>query len=185
MVSANMTILDLLKIKVFWNKVYGVIISVHDVTKKISSHDSNYLVDVVMWPKFGISRISLVFHWWHWFKFNNLGMALSTNLKFYSSVAKWLKLKVRKISRLIPTFVEVTGEELVGRPFCHPPPPLPPLSSLNWNDQNPLSTFFTQVLPIASQNNILKSRNLVGFWKLSWIHVRNLCNFWSIKVELL
>ena len=32
----------LLKIKVFWNKVYYVIYSVYDDTNKILSHDSNY-----------------------------------------------------------------------------------------------------------------------------------------------
>ena len=45
--------------------------------------------------------------------FNNLGLALGTNLKFYDSVAKGLKLKGRKVWRLITTFVEVTGEKLV------------------------------------------------------------------------
>ena len=34
--------------------------------------------------------------------------------KFYISVAKGLKPKVRKFYRLVPTFVEVTGEKLVG-----------------------------------------------------------------------
>ena len=38
-------------------------------------------------------------------------------LKFYSSVAKGLKLKVRKLCELIPTFVEVTGEKLVRGPL--------------------------------------------------------------------
>ena len=38
------------------------------------------------------------------------------NLKFYTSVAKWLKVKVRMFWGLIPTFVEVTGEKLVGSP---------------------------------------------------------------------
>ena len=38
-------------------------------------------------------------------------------LKFYTSVAKRLKLKVRKSWGLILTFVEVTGEKLVGGPF--------------------------------------------------------------------
>ena len=47
------------------------------------------------------------------FKFNNLRLALGTNLTFYTSVAKGLKLKFRKFG-LIPTFVEVTGEKLVG-----------------------------------------------------------------------
>ena len=39
--------------------------------------------------------------------FNNLGLALDTNLKFYTSVEKGLKLKVRNFWGLIPTFVEV------------------------------------------------------------------------------
>ena len=34
-------------------------ISVHGVTNKIFTPDSNYIVDVVMWPKFGNSRISM------------------------------------------------------------------------------------------------------------------------------
>ena len=45
---AKMTTLGFLKTKVFLNKVYDVIISVHDFTNKILSHDSNYIVDVVM-----------------------------------------------------------------------------------------------------------------------------------------
>ena len=49
----------LLKITVFWNKGYGVIISVDDVTNKALWHDSNYTVDVFMWPKFGNSSISM------------------------------------------------------------------------------------------------------------------------------
>ena len=56
--SAKMATLGLLQIKVFWNKRYGVIIFVYDVTNKILSLDSNYIVDAVMWPKFGNSSIS-------------------------------------------------------------------------------------------------------------------------------
>ena len=56
--SAKMATLGLLKVKVFWNKDYDVIICVHDVTIKILSCDSNCVVDVVMWPKFGNSSIS-------------------------------------------------------------------------------------------------------------------------------
>ena len=55
MMSGKMAIPALLKIKVFWNKCYYVIYSVYDVSNKILSHDSNYIVDVVMWPKFGKS----------------------------------------------------------------------------------------------------------------------------------
>ena len=41
------------KLATFWNKGYDVIIYVHEVTNKILPNDSNYIVDVVMWPKFG------------------------------------------------------------------------------------------------------------------------------------
>ena len=47
--SAKMATPGLLKINIFFdNKGYDVIISVHDVTNKILSRDSNYIVDVVM-----------------------------------------------------------------------------------------------------------------------------------------
>ena len=46
--SAKLATLCLLKTKVFSNKNYVVIISVHDVTKKILSRDSNYIIDVVI-----------------------------------------------------------------------------------------------------------------------------------------
>ena len=38
---------------------YDVITAVHGVTNKILSCDSNYIVNVVMWPKFGNSSISM------------------------------------------------------------------------------------------------------------------------------
>ena len=66
-----------------------------------------------MWPKFGDSSISmreviitsilLVFKWkndffdgWSWLKISNLGLLLDMVLKFYTSVAKVLKLTIRK-----------------------------------------------------------------------------------------
>ena len=51
MMSAKMANPGLLKIKVFGNKGYDVKISVHEVTNKILSHNSNYTVDGVMWIK--------------------------------------------------------------------------------------------------------------------------------------
>ena len=59
MMSEKMATWDLLKIKTFWNKGYGVIIFVYDVSNKILSGQSNYIVDVVMWPKFGNYDISM------------------------------------------------------------------------------------------------------------------------------
>ena len=60
---------------------------------------------------------------WSRFRFNNLGMALGTNLKFYTSVAKGLKLKVKRFWGLILTFAEVTGKNLVGEGAFLPTPP--------------------------------------------------------------
>ena len=56
--SAKLVTLSLLKIKIFLNKYYDVIISAHDVTKK-NLRDSIYIVDVAIWPKFGNSNISM------------------------------------------------------------------------------------------------------------------------------
>ena len=132
--SATMSTQGLLKIKLFLNKGYAVIIYVHDITNKVLSCDSHYLVDVVMSPKFGNSSFSIreviiisilsgfdqkncFFEGWSWFKFNNLGLALGTNFKFYISIAERLKLKVRKCWKFVPTFLEVTDEKLAGEIF--------------------------------------------------------------------
>ena len=56
MISAKMATL---KVKVFWNKSYDIKIFVHDVTNKILSRDLDYIVHLVMWPKFGNSSISM------------------------------------------------------------------------------------------------------------------------------
>ena len=57
-----------------------------------------------------MTRKIAFFEGWPWFKFNNLGLAPGTNLKFCTSGAKGLKLKVRKFLLPNPTFVE----KLVG-----------------------------------------------------------------------
>ena len=139
MMSAKKVNPGLRERKIFLKKGYDVIILVSDVTNKIFSLESNYTIDVVTWPKFGNSRISMreviitsinknltrktaFFEVWSWFKFNNLGLTLGTNLKFYTSVAKGLKLKVRKFWGLTRTVAEVTGKKLVGDLFCPPHP---------------------------------------------------------------
>ena len=59
MMSAKMATLGLLNIKVLRNKSYDVIISAYDVINKNLSRDSNFIVDLVMWPKFGNFRTSM------------------------------------------------------------------------------------------------------------------------------
>ena len=59
MMSARLASPALLKLDIFQNKGYDVIILDHDVTSKTLSRDSNYIVDVGMWPKFGNCSISM------------------------------------------------------------------------------------------------------------------------------
>ena len=60
MMSAKIATLDLVKIKVFWNKDYDITISVFDDNNEILSPDSNYIVDVVRWSKLGNSIIPII-----------------------------------------------------------------------------------------------------------------------------
>ena len=66
-----------------------------------------------------MTRKTDFFERWSWFKFNNLGLALGMNLKFYASVAK-----ARKFWGLIPTFAEVGKKKLVGGGEAPPPSPI-------------------------------------------------------------
>ena len=94
------------------------------------SCDQSLVTQSFLWEKLSqpqfyknLTRKTTFFEEWSWFKFNNLGLALGTNLKFYTSVAKGLKPKAKRFWGLIPTFVEVTGEKLVwGLGFLPPSP---------------------------------------------------------------
>ena len=59
MKSAKLATPNILKIKIFKNKGYDVIALDCEVTNKILSHGSNYVVEVVMQIKFGNSNISM------------------------------------------------------------------------------------------------------------------------------
>ena len=52
------------------------------------------------------------------------GLALDMTLTFYTSLAKELKLKVRKFQGIRSTFVEVTMTKLVGYLVVPPVPPI-------------------------------------------------------------
>ena len=48
MMSAKIATLGLLKVNIFFKRVYDIIIFVLDATNEILSYDSNYIVDAVM-----------------------------------------------------------------------------------------------------------------------------------------
>ena len=75
-----------------------------------------------------MARKSSCFEELSWLNFNNLGLELDINLKFYTSVANLLKLKVKKFWRLIITFVKSTWVKLVR---ALPSPPILNRSIIN------------------------------------------------------
>ena len=134
MVSAKLATLGLFKIKLCWSKGHDIIITFHDITKKVLSRNSNYIIAVFMWPKFVNSNISMksyynlnfiriwpekpFFEGCSWFKFNNLGLVLDMALlQFYTSVANWwVKIKSHKVfeanSYVCKSYRRKTGKEL-------------------------------------------------------------------------
>ena len=100
MISEKIATLGLPKIKVYWNKWFDVIVSANDVTNRFLLREADYVVNVVVSPKFGNftiymkevimnSRIirtwpekPIFFEEWSWFKFNNLELTLVITLKF-------------------------------------------------------------------------------------------------------
>ena len=59
LMPAKFDIPGFLEIKEFWNERYNDIIFIYDATNKILSCESNYVLDVVIWPKFVNSSISI------------------------------------------------------------------------------------------------------------------------------
>ena len=59
MMPAETVTPDFGEINVFWKKDYDAITFVNEVTNKILLRDLSYFVDVVMWPNFGNSSISI------------------------------------------------------------------------------------------------------------------------------
>ena len=65
-----------------------------------------------------MTRKTTFFEGWSWLNINNLGLTLFMALNFYTSLAN---LKVRKFSGLLPRFLEVTEEKLLGGVFARSP----------------------------------------------------------------
>ena len=120
MMSTKMAAPALLKVKVFWNKDLKLKTDIFCLWRHQQnfSHGSNYIMDVT---KFGNSSICIreviITSSLSRFDQKNLvrgGLDSCSIICQYTSLSKGLKLKVRKFWRLIPTFVDVTGEKLVG-----------------------------------------------------------------------
>ena len=151
------------------------------------SCDQNLVTLVFLWKKFSqpqfykdLTRKTTFFEGWSCVKFNNLGLALGTNLKFYSSVAKGLKLKVRKLLGLIPMFVGIRlqRKNWYGEAFC---PPLSILNSVKVPNNipiNPPSCSFTLFLMVCLTPFINKpgSSNDSTIFKISFVSLLEINN---------
>ena len=121
-----MAILGRLKIKLFWNKGYDVIIYPSRHQKNLS-RASNYIVDLVMWPEFGnlaflwqklsqpqfykdLTRKITFFDALSWFKFSNLGLTLGMTLIGMAPILNRVNVKPMKWSE---------GKQLAGYIFAH------------------------------------------------------------------
>ena len=139
--SGKMTPLGLFEERSFWHhiffiwrhqKVYGMnqillgMLSCEQSLLTIEKFGHSIITSIV----WGFEQNNTLFERWFWFSFSNLGLALRMTLKLYNrlatlnflnSVAKGVKLKVRKFWELTPTFAEFTVKKLgrVVLPF-HP-----------------------------------------------------------------
>ena len=120
MMPAKMATLGLLKIKIFWNEGFDVIISVHDVSNKRNSnymhmwsYDQSLVTLAFLWKKLSWSQFyknwtgkTTFFEGWSWFNLNNLGLALGMGLKFYTSlVCRGHTIKINKWGPFSPTIL--------------------------------------------------------------------------------
>ena len=105
-----------------------------------------------------------------WFKFNNLRLALGIALKFNASGPKGLKLKVREFRGLIPTFVEVKKQKLVGGSFRTTSPILNSVKARSWEK------FFKNFI----YQYLLYKIQIFSFSRVTWI---TRCYIWIFKIN--
>ena len=67
------------------------------------------IITSIFW---GLDQKTFLFEGLSWFRFNYLGLVLGMTSKYDSSLAKGLKLRVRKFWRLISTFKKPAGENV-------------------------------------------------------------------------
>ena len=129
MMSAKIAAPSLPKITVFRNKGYDIILSIDGVTNKILSRDLvavAFLWENLSQPQFykDLTGKTAFLEGWSWF--NNLRLTLWTNLKLYTSMAKRLKLKVRKFRGANSYVCRSYRVKSGRRGVLSAPPPPPP-----------------------------------------------------------
>ena len=118
-----------------------------------------------------MNRNTAFFEGSSWFKCNNLGLALVTNLKFYTSVSKGLKLKVRKFCGLILTFVEVTGEKPLGGAFLLLMSKI--LTKIQKQIHNLYNLYLITLVSLSQTANLpAKLKLYVGAWVMMFDNIR-------------
>ena len=123
-----------------------------------------------------MTRKTLFFLGVLWFKFNNLGLALVMALKFYTSVAKRVKLKVRKFLGLIPTPAEVRWGKLVGDVFLLPPEWGQPIFQLQ-------ISWYRCMLRLFKISRLVHTLKLPRVLKIFWCSDLNIPSNWLYVIN--
>ena len=101
-----------------------------------------------------------------------MGLVLGTNLKFYTSVAKELKVKARKFWGIIPTLVEVSGEKLIARGGAFWPPSWIGFILVYHPQHCLMLSFISHLTSTAKAKTSLKLRPVPPWTKLRPLEIR-------------
>ena len=102
-----------------------------------------------------------------------MGLTLGIALKFYTSVAKGLKLKIRTFWWLILTFEEITGKKPVGEPSCLPPSWI----GLKFSAKNIQYSVFVWLKKYRKFKMLCNNFGETTLWEISQIRFA----FWELK----
>ena len=125
MMTAKLATLGLLKIKLFWNKSYDVIISVPDIINKILSRDQCFVALAFIetsYHNFNFIRI-----WPEKIKFSDRSFLVQ--VQYFRTGTRYGLEILKKCRKSVET--KVAAEKVIGAIFCHPCPFISIMNSFN------------------------------------------------------
>ena len=133
------------------------------VTAAFLLENNHKFIFIRIWPK-----KPCFFEGWSLFKLNNFGPALGTNLKFYTSVEKGLKLKVRKFLG-VKSYVFRNYRGKTGRGDLFASPSLTSWIGLNKNDFFQ-KRFYPKFLHLIVPGGLIKTY-IINLWKFMQLYI--------------
>ena len=119
MASAKLATLGFLKIHVFWNKGYGFIISVYEITSKILPGDQSLVTLAFKWEKLSLPQFykdlikKINFFWWLLlFQVQLLGSGFRYGLEILQQCGDWGETKIQKVLDVNSYVCKLQGKNL-------------------------------------------------------------------------